>query len=144
MFDVDGIGTGVCFIVVGDGGGGVVVEYGCGICPFGFVIVEAGGAFGSVGSGAGATRGSGGTTRVAAGEGSVSMALTAFSVALRKEASSFFFLQRDAPQSATQRIKMAMTAVSIFGKKFLILEDFYSVSQKKLIKRIKCKAKLDF
>ena len=69
-------------------------------------------------------------TRVAAGDGSVSTALTAFSVALRSEASSFFFLQRDAPQRATQRMKIAITAVSIFGKKFLILEDFfYSVSQ---------------
>ena len=73
-------------------------------------------------------------TRVAAGEGSVSTALTAFSVALRSEASSFFFLHRDAPQSPTQRMKMAITAVSIFGKKFLILEDFFTAFLKKFHK----------
>ena len=123
---VDGIGTGVCRTVVGDDGNGVgVVEYDCGM-PFGLLIVEGGGLLGST-TGAVATvrGGSGGTTvRVAAGDETVSIKLTVFSVALRKEASSFFFLQRDAPQRATQRMKMAITAVSIFGKKLLISEDF--------------------
>ena len=125
---VDGIGTGVCLTVVGDEGNGVgVVEYDCGM-PFGLLIVEGGGVLGSA-TGAVATvrGGSGGTVvvlRVAAGDETVSIKLTELSVALRKEASSFFFLQRDAPQRATQRMKMAITAVSIFGKKFLISEDF--------------------
>jgi hypothetical protein len=121
----EGIGTGVCFTVEGDEGRGCgVVAYAFGT-PFGFGIVEPGNVVGS--AGAACVRGSGGTmTRVAAGDGSVSTALTAFSVALRSEASSFFFLQRDAPHNATQRIKMATTAVSIFGKKFLILKEFFT------------------
>ena len=121
---VDGIGTGV-FATVGDEGscmGGV--EYACGM-PFG-LIVKGGGVFGSATGAVTMVRCGGGSDgiRVAAGDGTVSIEVATFSVALRKEASSFFFLQRDAPQSATQRMKMAITAVSIFGKKFLISEDF--------------------
>ena len=90
---VDGIGTGVCLTVEGDGGKGLgVTEYDCGT-PFGLLIVEGGSPLGSVvGATATVRGGKDGTAREAAGEATVSIKLTEFSVALRTAASSFFFL----------------------------------------------------
>lgn len=64
--------------------------------------------------------------RVAAGDDKVSKGLTVASVAVRSDASSFFFLQRETLHKPTQMRKIKMTAVSKFGKNFLILTRFYS------------------
>jgi hypothetical protein len=65
--------------------------------------------------------------RAAAGDRRpVSKGVTVASVAVRSEASSFFFLQRDNVHKPMQISKTKMIAVSILGKNLFITKCFYS------------------